>query len=628
MAEQAEKKHQKTNKRKELDWGSVLVILSIIEGCWSTATLFKIPSEVGNAVFFGYSAERLAIAAICMLGIIFLIGFFLLRKRKRYSIMIRQILFGGCLLIFTLCALIFLLNSYDIGRYDTLIPSLISRYGGIFVWGILFGIEIGVTVLIDSKRNDEELKKLFTPLYEAVLFAMAAVLFFLAFEYYDRVDWTRQLNHARGIFLAPVAVAILWAISVTLINGKELKSKVNTIWLFLMIASLTFAGYRLTGYWVYRTDTPPKSYWDLLANAFLNGELYLSHPPTTHDLTLYNGKWFVPNPPLPAILLMPFVKLFGIEGINMTVVSAMIGALNAALIFLILQRAVQTGMIHCERSAILWLTIVFAFGTNTIWLAVTGQMWFISQLITVTMIELSVLAVISKWSGWLVGLFFGFAMLARPNVFPIAFLLLGIYLWEQADFPRVAWRKTIFWGIKVAFPSMVCIFLLLYYNKLRFDNWFDFGYVTINGAPWILEAVQKYGMFHPHFFKTNLQVMLWQLPALDFSGDRFFFQPGISGFSVFVMTPPLIYLFRRFRKNWWVIGAWVAVILTVLLLLFYHNTGAEQVGYRYLLDAIVPIMLLMGLGVDRKVSWFFKMLAVIGITVNLLSVYWWFIART
>ncbi|HQJ02134.1 MAG TPA: hypothetical protein PLX12_11070, partial [Flexilinea sp.] len=348
----------------------------------------------------------------------------------------------------------------------------------------------------------------------------------------------------------------------------------------------------------------------------------------THDLTMYNGKWYVPNPPLPAILLMPFVKWFGVEGINMTVVSAIIGALNTALIFLILQRAVQIGMIRCERSAILWLTVVFAFGTNHIWLAVTGQMWFISQLITVTMIELSVLAVISKWSGWLVGLFFGFAILARPNIFPIAFLLLGIYLWEQADFPKADWRKTINWGIKTAFPVLICLCLLLSYNKLRFDDWFDFGYVTINGAPWILEAVQKYGMFHPHFFQTNLRVMLWQLPTLDFSGDRFFFQPGISGFSIFVMTPPLIYLFRRFRKNWWVIGAWASVILTILLLLFYHNTGAEQVGYRYLLDAIVPIMLLMGLGVDRKVNWFFKVLAMIGIAVNLLSVYWWFIART
>ena len=628
MAERAEKKRRKPNKGKEPDWGSILVILSVIEGCWSTATIFKIPSEAENAVLLGYSAERLAIAAICILGILFLIGFFLFRKRKRYSVMMRQIIFGGCVLIFTLCALIFLLNYNDIGRYDTLIPSLISRYGWLFVWGILFGIEIGVTVVIDSKRNDGELKRLFTPLYEAVLFGMAAVLFILAFEYYDRVDWTRHLGHIRAIFLAPVAIAILWAISVELIKGKETKSKVNTIWLFLMIASLAFAGYRLTGFWVYRTDTPPKSYWDLLANAFLNGQLYLNNPPTTHDLTMYNGKWYVPNPPLPAILLMPFVKWFGVEGINMTVVSAIIGALNTALIFLILHRAVQIGMIRCERSAILWLTVVFAFGTNHVWLAVTGQMWFISQLITVTMIELSVLAVISKWSGWLVGLFFGFATLARPNIFPIAFLLLGIYLWEQADFPKVDWRKTINWGIKTAFPVMICICLLLSYNKLRFDDWFDFGYVTINGAPWILEAVQKYGMFHPHFFKTNLRVMLWQLPTLDFSGDRFFFQPGISGFSIFVMTPPLIYLFRRFRKNWWVVGAWASVILTILLLLLYHNTGAEQVGYRYLLDAIVPIMLLMGLGVDRKVNWFFKMLAMIGIAVNLLSVYWWFIART
>ena len=682
------------------DWGSVLVILSIIEGCWSTATLFEIPSEAGNAVFLGYSAERLAIAAICILGIIFLIGFFLLRKRGRYSVIIRQITFGGSALIFTLCALIFLLNYSDIGQYDTLISSLVSRYGGIFVWGILFGIEIGATVIIDSKREDGGLNRLLNPLYTAVLFGMAVVLFSLAFEYYDRVDWTRHMGHARAIFLTPAAVGILWALSVELIKGKEAKSKANTVWLFLMIVSLAFAVYRLTGYrirlrnevsdridsvfqyryfkmmilipagialiWailsgkikdrthaekldtiflclligsltysIYRTincfmgqvGTPLYSYWDLLADAFNHGHLDLTAPPTTHDLTLYNGKWYVPNPPLPAILLMPVVALLGVEGVNMTIVSALLGALNAVIVYLVLRYAAESGMTTCKRSANLWLTAVFALSTNHIWLATTGQMWFISQLVTILFIGLGTIAVIRGKPAWVSGLMIGMAVMARPNIFPIAIFLMGIYLWKAKPYPEVEWGKVVRWAIGFGIPVLICVFMELLYNYLRFEDWFDFGYVTINGAESIVEAVQKYGMFHPHFLRENFEVMFLRMPRIDTTGERFFFQPGYAGYSIFAMTPAFIYLIRGIKKNWWVIGAWVSVILTVGLLLLYHNTGAEQVGYRYIQDAIIPLLLLLGVGVGEKPGILFKMLTILGVAINLLSTYWWYIGR-
>jgi hypothetical protein len=311
----------------------------------------------------------------------------------------------------------------------------------------------------------------------------------------------------------------------------------------------------------------------------------------------------------------------------MTVVSALLGALNALVIYWVLRKASAAGMISCNHRTVFWLTLLFAVGTNHGWLALIGQMWFVSQLFTILMTALAVLSAIAGWSGWLTGAFFGLALLARPNVFPIALLLLGIRLWQTAPFPKIIWRDAISWSLKAAIPACLAVFLLLYYNYVRFEDWFDFGYVTIHGAPWILEAVQTYGMFHPHFFQTNLNVMLFKLPRLDFSGERFFFQPGISGFSIFAMTPPLICLYRSFRRNWWGIGAWLSVLLTLLLLLFYHNTGAEQVGYRYLMDAIVPIMLLLGLATGEKSSWMFKFLTVLGILINMLSIHWWFLGR-
>jgi hypothetical protein len=60
------------------------------------------------------------------------------------------------------------------------------------------------------------------------------------------------------------------------------------------------------------------------------------------------------------------------------------------------------------------------------------------------------------------------------------------------------------------------------------------------------------------------------------------------GYSIFFMTPPLIFIFRNLRKNWWNVGAWISILVSLSLLLMYHNTGAETIGYRYMMDFILP----------------------------------------
>jgi hypothetical protein len=429
------------------------------------------------------------------------------------------------------------------------------------------------------------------------------------------------------MILIPAGIALIWAILSGKIKDRTHAEKLDTFFLCLLIGSVTYTIYRVTGYFMNRVDTPSKAYWHLLADAFNHGHLDLTAPPTTHDLTLYNGKWYVPNPPLPAILLMPVVALLGVEGVNMTIVSALLGALNAVIVYLVLRYAAESGMTACKRSANLWLTAVFALSTNHIWLATTGQMWFISQLVTILFIGLGTIAVIRGKPAWVSGLMIGMAVMARPNIFPIAIFLMGIYLWKAKPYPEVEWGKAVRWAIGFGIPVLICVFMELLYNYLRFEDWFDFGYVTINGAESIVEAVQKYGMFHPHFLRENFEVMFLRMPRIDTTGERFFFQPGYAGYSIFAMTPAFIYLIRGIKKNWWVIGAWVSVILTVGLLLLYHNTGASQVGYRYIQDAIIPLLLLLGVGVGEKPGILFKMLTILGVVINLLSTYWWYIGR-
>jgi hypothetical protein len=67
------------------------------------------------------------------------------------------------------------------------------------------------------------------------------------------------------------------------------------------------------------------------------------------------------------------------------------------------------------------------------------------------------------------------------------------------------------------------------------------------------------------------------------------------------MTPPLIYLFRVFEK---IVGCRSLGFCHYhhLLLLLYQITGAEQVGYRYLLDAFVPFDLMAWGLIERLIG--------------------------
>src|SRR5262249_5656786 len=94
--------------------------------------------------------------------------------------------------------------------------------------------------------------------------------------------------------------------------------------------------YAASAYVVGRTRTPAGAQFDQLAESFLHGHLYLPTPRSTADLTEYLGHWYVAFPPLPAILLMPWVAIAGIKHTNTVMFIIGVGATNVMLVFLLL----------------------------------------------------------------------------------------------------------------------------------------------------------------------------------------------------------------------------------------------------------------------------------------------------
>src|SRR4051812_42151769 len=80
--------------------------------------------------------------------------------------------------------------------------------------------------------------------------------------------------------------------------------------------------------------TPAAAYFPDLAAALLHGRLALAAPASTHDLTPYAGRWFVPFPPLPALLMLPLVAVA--PGFSTVAFCAVLGAADVALVAVLL----------------------------------------------------------------------------------------------------------------------------------------------------------------------------------------------------------------------------------------------------------------------------------------------------
>ncbi len=604
-------------------WRSVLFLLPVLGGLGALGAILADRSEEKSALLWGFSAFRLGLAAAAL---VFTLFAFLIYSNRRKNLTFLYYLSAAA---FWPCAVILLLGRWPSDDSRNLIPLIADRAAPLL---ICLALSAAVWRLALSCGEEEPPDG-----YTLFVFCVAVLSYLAVSSHIAKYNWSLFLPGNTAYCVITLVSACVWKLALKAEISRRWKTAAGC--LFFMVLGFTVT--RLTGMWMGRVNTPSKAYWNELAEAFLAGRMDLASPSGFHDLTQYNGKWYVPNPPLPGILLMPWVALLGsAERVNMCVADAVTAGINAGLLFLMLVLAyVRKGgplyqpcgdeYSYPPRSfpVICWVTVLFVFGTDHLWLGTTGQMWFISQMLVITFTLLACICVIGGLPPVFAGIALGCGVLCRPNIFPVYLCLLGLWLHQEKAFPRLDLKKTFFWCLQSGIPVVIAAGLLLLYNKLRFDDWMDFGYVTINGADWILNAVREYGMFHPHFFKINADVMLFGLPRLDLSGTRFFFNPHVAGYSIFIMTPPLIWIFRSFRKDWFSVGSWASVLLTVVLLLFYHNTGAEQIGYRYILDAAAPLAMMTAAGTRGKVSGWFKFLTIFAVCLSFIAIYWWYLGR-
>jgi hypothetical protein len=369
------------------------------------------------------------------------------------------------------------------------------------------------------------------------------------------------------------------------------------------------------------------AYFSQLAEAALHGQLYLPNPDGTHDLILYQGRWYVPFPPGPALLLLPFVAVWGV-GFNEVLLSVAVGALNVVLMHRLLRALAARGLSRLELRGQLWLTALFAAGTAHWYAAPTGTVSFLAHICAVTGLTAALWLATEQRSPWLVGLAMAWALLCRPTLILATPAVLALLLTPSGDARQPVTEggrtagRTAGAGAIFAAPLALAIGLLLAYNAARFGSPLEFGYGWAQTqAPHLAERLATWGQFSPHYLAENLRVALLGLPLLRPRPP--FIWPDPNGMSVLLVTPVFFWLVHARQRNWVVAASWLSLALVSVPLLLYYNTGWVQFGYRFSLDILPLAFLLLAIGLQR-ITPLVKAAIVLAWLINLWGVVWWF----
>ena len=408
--------------------------------------------------------------------------------------------------------------------------------------------------------------------------------------------------------------------------------------------------------WTHAVSLAP--HYVYLAQSLLHGHVDLIQlPPTTYDLLQFNGRWFVAGSPMPSILMLPFVAIFG-TGLSDVLFSIVLGAIDVALVYSLLgvfihnrateaQRKAGNALSLCasvvnSESARRWNTLLFAVGTPFWYLASLGTYWFTAHVVVVFFALLATREALTKQRWFLVGFWLACAGFARPTALFLApfFLVIMLYAARRSSLrftPAV---------LRSLAPFMLALALGISahfaYNYARFKSFTDFGYAYVTGADNITSVYARYGGFNLRFVPCNLAVSLLSPPEVNGAVPAYITQdcayllegvnlsdafapitPNPLGMSLFFVTPALLLIFTTFKRDPLILAAWIGLLTTLIPLWLYHNTGSLQFGWRYLFDAAPMWIILLAVGM-QKVTRLKQGLILVSIAINLWGMLWMF----
>ncbi len=427
---------------------------------------------------------------------------------------------------------------------------------------------------------------------------------------------------------------------------------------------------------VYNLSHPFRFYdhFEWQALAFLEGNAAIRYPVGPSGTSLGNsffqdvlpvattdgvGRGLVPFPPLPAVVLMPFVALWGLAT-DGQVIFAILGGIDVGIAWWMLGRLPIRTWVRVAATMFLGLGTVFWYAAQI------GTTWYQAHVLAVGL-ALAAIAVAlgadrgaalreddleeddrdrdagpgegrglgrSPFGGaralvpdrrqFLAGLLFGLACTSRLTIVFAApfFLLVG----GGGTWLRRGWSAALGAGIPLA--------VLVVYNLVSTGSAFHPGYQHL----YELEASFYPGLNYnldwliedPRYLPQNLGIMLlntpvWmptEVPSALGIGDPLCTSPGDvrglfnfacplvlprdTGMSILLTSPAFLFAIPALRWGYGlsrlVTGAALAVLIVAVVNLMHFSQGWVQFGYRFSNDFVPWALLLVAIGMERVVA--------------------------
>lgn len=350
-------------------------------------------------------------------------------------------------------------------------------------------------------------------------------------------------------------------------------------------------------------------HFSLLAQSFIQNDLFLSPDNLPNgDYVDFNGKQYLFFGPTPSILLVPFVFVWGknFPQITLSIISLVI---VYAAVFL-LCRKFKFSKIDC-----FWLANFFVFGTVLYFVGLVNISAYVVQAVGTAFFMLALLEYFTKRRWLLIGLLIIAAGTTRITLFgAVIFFLLELVRYRR----KINFTRSL---VLLITPIIISLSLLGIYNFRRFHSFFDTGY-TRNVS--VLDKDyynNQLGWFSPVHIPANLYALLLMPPdpvkkefpqfVLEFP----FVKANGWGMAIWFTSPLFVYLLLL-KKEAFTLSAAISAGVLLIPSLLYFGIGVSQYGYRYSLDFLPLLFLILLPAFKKGLPDFAKLLITVGIIFN------------